>query len=182
MTTKDCVWCDKPFEVTSTDPRKYCSLDCYYLRTYAAGALPSSASRETETRVCAWCQKDFRAFIFDEPKRLFCTARCASEGKRAAHVKTQRRRAHNSFRYMSWAVDEQLLKQQGKCFWCGTDINSLSCHHDHLIPLAKGGDDELYNLALTCAPCNLRKGDLMPWEFIERLNLELTVQPKGDDK
>lgn len=53
------------------------------------------------------------------------------------------------------------------CHLCGADIDYDAASHleplsftiDHIIPLAKGGDDTLENLAAAHRKCNRAKGD-----------------------
>ena len=47
--------------------------------------------------------------------------------------------------------------QRWKCNHCGKDIRDEN-HVDHILPLAKGGSNDMDNLQLLCPPCNLRKG------------------------
>lgn len=42
-----------------------------------------------------------------------------------------------------------------QCVKCKTDKNLTI---DHIIPVSKGGGDEISNLQLMCKPCNSRKG------------------------
>lgn len=49
---------------------------------------------------------------------------------------------------------EVYQRDEGKCVYCGS-INDLCI--DHLIPLIKGGDNEVDNLVLACKPCNAGK-------------------------
>ena len=51
-------------------------------------------------------------------------------------------------------------RDRGKCTNCGTDLISeleAPVHIDHMIPLAKGGCNDIVNLQILCSPCNLRK-------------------------
>lgn len=66
--------------------------------------------------------------------------------------------------------DTQLFLKQSnnKCYWCDTVINtknSKSYHLDHYIPLAKGGENSIQNIVLSCPSCNLSKGAKDPIEF-----------------
>lgn len=45
------------------------------------------------------------------------------------------------------------------CQYCGTR-SQLTV--DHVIPRSKGGSSEWENIVASCAPCNRRKGDLLP--------------------
>lgn len=73
-----------------------------------------------------------------------------------------------------WKRKLILEKYNFKCYWCekvfireqvinpfgyimGQTNWTLSVHIDHLIPVSKGGDDEINNLVLSCAKCNLTK-------------------------
>jgi hypothetical protein len=58
------------------------------------------------------------------------------------------------------------------CSYCG-DIgtrrlgpDSKRWHHDHVLPLAKGGPDQLSNIVKSCASCNIQK-NLTLWTPIE---------------
>lgn len=52
----------------------------------------------------------------------------------------------------------------GKCRHCdGPILFNETWHIDHLIPLSKGGTNDLDNLALSCVRCNLEKSNkLLP--------------------
>jgi len=51
-------------------------------------------------------------------------------------------------------------KAGGRCYHCGGKINPFdNLHIDHLIPLSNGGADHMDNYVLSCAACNLKKGD-----------------------
>ena len=45
------------------------------------------------------------------------------------------------------------------CQYCGSRANLTV---DHVIPRSKGGTSEWDNIVASCAPCNRRKGDLLP--------------------
>jgi 5-methylcytosine-specific restriction endonuclease McrA len=40
----------------------------------------------------------------------------------------------------------------------GAEAPGVIMHIDHIVPLAKGGKNELDNLQLLCGKCNLKKG------------------------
>lgn len=49
-----------------------------------------------------------------------------------------------------------------KCVYCGTmDADTI----DHVIPLSRGGTNELSNLRPACRQCNMAKGDRLPSEM-----------------
>lgn len=49
-------------------------------------------------------------------------------------------------------------KYDFKCAICNVDLTLVAPHIDHIVPLAKGGQDVLSNLQPLCGPCNLKKG------------------------
>jgi hypothetical protein len=52
------------------------------------------------------------------------------------------------------------------CRYCGQRGGRLEC--DHVVPLARGGSNDLDNLTTACMPCNRSKRDklLSEWELV----------------
>lgn len=74
-------------------------------------------------------------------------------------------------------IDEIYFLQCGKCLYCNCELNNVF-HVDHILAVSKGGDNNKYNLCISCSTCNLRKGNKLFWDFVlilhdeyyERLN------------
>lgn len=50
-------------------------------------------------------------------------------------------------------------KTDGRCVYCGIQTNPFSTFSiDHVVPVSKGGTDDLANLVPCCRSCNSRKG------------------------
>jgi 5-methylcytosine-specific restriction endonuclease McrA len=59
--------------------------------------------------------------------------------------------------------EEQLMR----CYYCGRLIDDISgAHLEHKTPLVYGGGNELSNLCLACAHCNLQKGKRSEAEYL----------------
>lgn len=67
-------------------------------------------------------------------------------------------------------------RDQGLCFYCGTHmgLKNPECTLDHVIPKSKGGSNRMWNLVVSCRPCNSEKNDKDPAE--EQLAVVLTRQ------
>ncbi|PKI07698.1 hypothetical protein CXF78_04185 [Shewanella sp. 11B5] len=51
-------------------------------------------------------------------------------------------------------------RDRGKCTNCGSDLISelaAPVHIDHMYPISKGGCNDIVNLQILCASCNLKK-------------------------
>jgi 5-methylcytosine-specific restriction endonuclease McrA len=57
------------------------------------------------------------------------------------------------------------------CQYCGGGHGNLTV--DHVIPRSKGGSSSWENIVTCCAPCNRRKGDLLP----KQANMHLRSKP-----
>ena len=55
-----------------------------------------------------------------------------------------------------------------RCIYCGTALSLAAATLDHVHPVAKGGPHVPGNLVAACAPCNRRKGDMLPHEYFHR--------------
>lgn len=64
----------------------------------------------------------------------------------------------------SWVKRAVFYRDRGLCVLCqrdlsGTMIISNLAHYDHMVPLARGGLNDVTNIQLLCQDCNLRKHD-----------------------
>lgn len=60
-------------------------------------------------------------------------------------------------RYIPDKIKRQVFRRDhGACVKCGSKLN---IQYDHILPFSKGGNNELENIQLLCAKCNIKKGD-----------------------
>ena len=57
-----------------------------------------------------------------------------------------------------------IARDQGICAYCGVEGATTV---DHVVPVARGGDDSESNLVCACVSCNTSKGKKMPLGFFE---------------
>lgn len=59
-------------------------------------------------------------------------------------------------------IDRKLVykKYDGKCAYCGLSITEKEMQVDHIIPKARGGNDDFENLNPSCRLCNHYKRDM----------------------
>jgi 5-methylcytosine-specific restriction endonuclease McrA len=100
------------------------------------------------------------------------------KAKQAAYNKTHRanrnantaaRRArllNGEGRHTVRDVQAQYELQEGRCFYCSTELND-GFHVDHYIPLSRGGSNGPENIVIACPPCNLKKGSKHPFDFMQ---------------
>jgi hypothetical protein len=63
----------------------------------------------------------------------------------------------------TWVRRAIFFRDRGMCATCNKDLSGLVTvetpkHFDHIIPLAKGGINDVTNIQLLCEKCNLSKG------------------------
>jgi 5-methylcytosine-specific restriction endonuclease McrA len=65
-------------------------------------------------------------------------------------------------------IRKMYANQKGKCYWCSKKLNG-QYHIDHVIPLSRGGSNDISNIVISCPPCNFEKNDRLPSEWIGRM-------------
>lgn len=152
------------------NPRKWCSEACR-LRSkwandpeYRAARAASAAARHHATYVpashllvCAICDSAFAAGRCDV---RYCSNKCKY---RAAYLGRRGRRA-NAPRG-SYSLRDITTRDGWGCSICGDGVDRtlvypdpLCASVDHVVPLSRGGEDTLANVALAHLVCNQRKG------------------------
>jgi len=63
-----------------------------------------------------------------------------------------------------WPLRAAVLRRDGfTCVYCSYDGNNLCA--DHVVPLSRGGSNEMSNLVACCLPCNSSKSDRLLSEW-----------------
>ena len=55
-----------------------------------------------------------------------------------------------------------LIKKHPFCHWCGKPLTLDASTIEHIIPLSRGGLNNMNNFALACQECNHARADGMP--------------------
>lgn len=65
------------------------------------------------------------------------------------------------------------------CQYCGRSAPEVILHVDHILPVARGGDNSLTNLISSCDSCNYGKGTtLLPDELIQEKRADILTRTK----
>lgn len=75
-----------------------------------------------------------------------------------------RRRARKRGATIEHFTRQEIIDRDNRtCHICRrTNLTDKQIHIDHVIPLSKGGEHSRANCKVSCAPCNIRKSDIMP--------------------
>ncbi len=91
--------------------------------------------------------------------------RLANKERVASYAKIRRTRVKGAEgEFTEDQFQEKLTQLGGLCYWCGRSVG-LDVHRDHLIPIAKGGSNDIENIVPACPDCNRRKGAKTPDEY-----------------
>lgn len=94
----------------------------------------------------------------------YCSTRCL----RRVHKRARRAREHHapgSFRYVE--IMRLYMLGNQRCAYCDELFTGLP-EPEHVVPLSRGGRNDLGNLLPACRPCNIDKGDATPVEWNAR--------------
>lgn len=61
-------------------------------------------------------------------------------------------------------------RDNGVCQICGEPVEFCEFHIDHIIPISRGGADEINNIQVSHRWCNIAKGNALPGQARQRTN------------
>lgn len=67
--------------------------------------------------------------------------------------------------YTAQQIQDLLKRQKRKCYYCHKRLEKY--HVEHVIPLSRGGSNDISNIVIACPTCNMRKHDRLPHEWPE---------------
>lgn len=175
-----CVWCGTVKQTTSgSAKRKYgftCSYECRRLITFGArtelpadhwarwyGKTSDWAPRKDDaeprsTFQCGTCA-DCAALIVEPATQTpseYCSRSCA----RRSAKRRRRAREHGApGDFTLTQIVKQYAKQGNTCAYCKQPAIGLP-DPEHVLPLSRGGRNDMSNLVASCRACNTSKGDL----------------------
>ena len=86
----------------------------------------------------------------------------------AAYVRNRRARIRDAEgSHTAKDVRHLFREQRGRCLYCGCDLSD-GYHVDHVIPISRGGSNDISNLALACRTCNCSKNNRPPNEWPQK--------------
>lgn len=71
-------------------------------------------------------------------------------------------------------------KYKGRCAICGEFVPYDLYTIDHIIPISKGGSNNIDNLQCTCKTCNFIKQDILPDDLMKKLYAIILYQMKKE--
>ena len=116
-------------------------------------------NKEARNMYCREWYKDNKESVLKRNTIYFKT----DKGKRVkAACEANRRGAKGSF--TAEDIKDLYVTQGARCYYCSVEIEN-GFHVDHMTPLSRGGRNDVSNICLACAPCNMRKHTKTAEEF-----------------
>ena len=88
--------------------------------------------------------------------------------KKAASHNRRARKLQNGGKHTGTEILQLFDQQSSKCPYCKVKLYKTGkniFHSDHIVPLSKGGSNDISNIQLLCPKCNMSKHDKLPEEF-----------------
>jgi len=100
---------------------------------------------------------------YERAKRYKKTDRGRLGNRAHLHRRRARKRATGGS-YTAQQLQQQVERQKSRCYYCKVKLSKVY-HADHIVPLSRGGTNDISNIVLACPACNLRKGTKLPHEW-----------------
>lgn len=179
--SKSCELCGTDF-LALMEKQRFCSAECRYSNALAYANAKHKAFREANPipdsfdYTCDVCQATFtkphRVTGIAAMRGTYCEV-CRVAAQRARYRKKTVARQSKSTKPSGVWFEEVLATYGSNCYLCQQDIDldlprtsKRGATVDHILPLSRGGQDELDNLRLVHWDCNRAKSN----KLVEELN------------
>lgn len=110
-------------------------------------------------------------------ERRSATREDFNEQSKVYYHKRKALKKGNGGTYTVQEIRDQLVRQKYKCYYCHDKFEKVHVeskskvkyiyHIEHVVPIARGGSNDIWNIVLACPTCNMRKHDKLPHEWTE---------------
>lgn len=154
---RPCAWCGLVYIPKQRRTSKCCSRICKDSSRNSAAAAARLAAKPI--RNCLHCSASI------PPEKFISAAFCSTKCSNAAHNVTRKMRKRASDPGLGLISRAEIAERDGwRCGLCRRKVNQLKvwpdpmcASIDHVLPLARGGDNSSANLQLAHLRCNLSK-------------------------
>jgi len=165
----NCKHCEKDFSLNSSTDR-YCSYTCQTRGSYRK-RVGKPISKNAKI-LCKNCKDEFMPCA--EGGYHYCSKSCLILAS-SRNGRSKRKARMLGVKSAPYKYSELIERDGMNCAHCkketkkdGDHLNPLFFNVDHIIPLAKGGHDALYNVQVLCRTCNTKKGSKVLPEDVDR--------------
>ena len=107
--------------------------------------------------------EDNKEKVADWYKNIWLKSESGRFSSRTAQATRRARAKQAKGSFTKLDINDLFSSQGGKCYYCRDKPNSLQI--EHMTPLSRGGRNDVSNICLACAPCNLKKHTQTAEEF-----------------
>lgn len=175
---KICETCGKEFEVYNNNSRKdarFCSKEC--MGKGMSGENHANYKHGYGNKMPPAIRKAYKTKYYETNLEL-CKQR-AFLGK----AKRRSLRVESGHTFLEWI--DLLKKHDNICYYCGVRMTKkLGLHQrsrDHLIPISRGGSDDISNIVPACRSCNSAKGTKTYEEWKRVTVIETALDTSGTE-
>nr|WP_083521852.1 HNH endonuclease [Arthrobacter luteolus] len=118
---------------------------------------PPAAPKEPRRIRCAWCDAEHETL---QTAARYCSKPCA---KRASKARRRARETGAPGEYTWGQVIKLHLLAGRRCSYC--DVQVAQPEPDHVVPISRGGRNDIGNILPCCQRCNGDKGDMTLTEW-----------------
>jgi len=194
---KKCLVCKSKFKYFVSNPRKYCSIECYNKDKPNISKRVHKNGFCIKEKICKLCNKKF---IPTSTRQLYCGVNKKTGCSYKINLVRQKKYHYDKKikRYCEICKDEindngvrfckkcrfkikrckkgvrklrtrflVFERDNFTCQYCGRKSPECVLQIDHIYPKSKGGVNDINNYKTSCDACNLGKGDYILKEFID---------------
>lgn len=134
----------------------------YYQAHRAAVLAANKTYHEAHAEEISTYQREYQAAHREQGRTYTRRYYRKSPDVARASVAVRRARLRNAPVIEHISRQEVYERDQGRCHICGKKVDPQKWHLDHLVPLSKGGEHSMRNVAVAHPQCNLSRGATGP--------------------